>query len=301
MRVFIGVGATVAQEFPFLVLKHTLLQHNPEHELIVESICESQEYKEISSRIEATYGTVFSLQRFLVPRIAKRHNADICMHLDSDMTCHRSLQPFFDLVTQHSEKIVLPEPNPNYKQPQQTAVFGCCVQDFILDLFDSNLEKFLRSEISYIELMRLSFTESQIFKCSYVFNSRELFEQETVILHVTDLYRQPWVNRFNSLKTVWLDCAKSALEKHPEWRKILIEGVKKGYYLPSLIGLVEPIGISQKIKDFFFLPPQFNAYAAQKFGIYYKKKYTGLFLKLVITAWVQAVACWHNVINHRLI
>lgn len=300
MRIYIGVGATEAQELPFLVLKQTLLQYHPEHEFIIQNINDTEEYQHIDKQLEATYGTVFSLQRFIVPKIAKQYDADICMHLDSDMLCYGSLQPFLDLVYENKTKIVLPKPCSKYKQAQQTAVFGCVPSQWAIELFESNLKQFLEAKISYVDLMRLSFSSDRIIFSSHIYNSRELYEDDTVILHLTDLYRQPWVSRFNNLSALWHEKLKEAIVDNPSIRTIIKEGVEKQYYLPSMLKHIEPTSRGGLWRDILFLPPQFDAYAQQRFGKQYATKAAGA-LKVMITLWVQAIAIWHNLTNNRTI
>jgi len=300
MKIYIGIGATEAQELPLQVLSHTIRKHNPEHEIIIEDVGSTPEYAKLSEQIENTYGTVFSLQRFVVPKIAQKHQAKICMHLDSDMLCMKSLQTFFDLVLQSDEKIVVPSPNVAFAQSQQTAVYGCLVNDAAALLFSENLQLFLDRKISYIELMRLSFSEDKIVPCSYIYNSREFFDNKTVILHLTDLYRQPWVSRFNRLQSIWFQELDEAIQEEPSLIKCLKEGVKNRYYLPSLISYPNRKSAFTNLKDFFFLPPQFEAYAHQKFGRWYGGK-VKVILKPSIIFWVQVMAMWHAFTNYRKI
>lgn len=301
MKVYIGVGSTKAQEVPFLVLKHTLLEHNPEHELIIESIGDTHEFQNLSSRLDLSYGTVFSLQRFLVPKIAARHKADVCMHLDSDMLCYKSLQPIFNQAIEFEDKIILPSPNPNYKQPQQTAVFACTVQKWSIELFELSLFDFLEKKTSYVELMRLHFSKENVVFCSHIFNSREYLDAETVILHLTDLWRQPWVSRFNSLRHVWYKALYQAMCENIEIQEKLIEGLNKKYYLPSLAIMVDQKVSFQFLRDTMFLPPQFDAYAQQKFGQIYRKKGISSLVKLGVALWVHSVAVWHDITKYRAI
>lgn len=298
MKIYIGVGATAAQELPLHVLAHTIRKHNVEHEIIIEDVGSTPEFEAISEQIENTYGTVFSLQRFLVPKIAQRYQAEICMHLDSDMLCMKSLQPFFDLVTQNKDKIVVPLPNVNFGQSQQTAVFGCTVNEEAIELFAENLQMFSSRKISYIELMQLSFSEQKMLPCSYIYNSREFFDDKTVILHLTDLYRQPWVNRFNELEYVWFKELSEAIKQEPSLMECLRKGVENRYYLQSLLTYSNRKHILMSLRDLLFLPPQFDAYAQQKFGTIYKSKMR-LILKPTVTFWVQMVAIWHAFINYR--
>lgn len=298
MKIYIGVGATAAQALPLHVLSHTIRKHNPEHEIIIEDVGSTAEYEALSKQIENTYGTVFSLQRFLVPKIAQKYQAEICMHLDSDMLCMKSLQAFFDLVIQNENKIIVPLPNADFGQSQQTAVYGCVVNEAAILLFSENLQLFLDKKISYIELMRLSFSEDKIVSCSYVYNSREFFDDDTVILHLTDLYRQPWVNRFNALEGVWFQALDEAIRAKPSLITCLQDGVENSYYLPSLLTYSNRKSIFTYAKDLLFLPPQFEAYAQQKFGRLYGGKMKML-LKPSVIFWVQMMAMWHAFTGYK--
>lgn len=301
MKVYIGVGATEGQDLPFLVLEHSLKKLNPLIDLIIEPIYKTKEFKTLSKRLDISYGTVFSLQRFLVPKIAAGYGADVCMHLDSDMICLNPINELLNLALSNDRKVILPLPNPSFQQPQQTAVFACVVEEWTINLFESNLYRYLEQEIDYIELMRFGFAGDSILPCSYKFNSREYVDRETVIFHMTDLYRQPWVNNFNTLKSVWIAELESTLDANHDARGVLIEGVKNRYYLPSLqryIGTKVRFGF---LKDAFFLPPQFNAYTHKKFGWLSEKAVFSVILKKLVALWVNAIAYKHKVTNYRKI
>lgn len=301
MIIYIGVGAIEAQALSVQVLKYTILKHNPEHEIIIESVGDTEEFKQISKRLDLSYGTVFSLHRFLVPQIAKRYHADICMHLDSDMLCMRSLDPFFEMIVNNANKIILPLPNPDFEQPQQTAVFGCVVAPWTIELFNSNLTKFLEKEINYVELMRLSFSADKIFSCSHIYNSREQIDNDTVIFHLTDLYRQPWVNQFNALEQVWLNELSGAIAANNNVLKTLNKAVESNYCLPSLARLSGEKVRFSFLKDLFFMAPQFDAYGQLKFGRLYKTAPFSWLLRLGVIIWVQSVAIWHAAIKYKKI
>ena len=174
------------------------------------------------------------------------------------------------------------------------------VNEVAIALFSENLQSFLKRKISYIELMRLSFSEDKIVPCSYIYNSREFFDDKTVILHLTDLYRQPWVNRFNELEHLWFKELEEAIRIEPSLMECLKKGVESKYYLQSLLIYSNRKSILTYLRDLFFLPPQFEAYAQQKFGNLYKSKMR-LILKPSVTFWVQMVAMWHAFTNYRKI
>jgi hypothetical protein len=301
MKIYIGVGAVDVQALSVQVLKYTLLKHNPEHDLVIESIGETKEFEQLATDWEASYGTVFSLQRFLVPQIASRHDADICLHLDSDMLCMHSLQLFFDMILANNDKVVIPLPNLNFNQPQQTAVFGCVVQPWSLTLFNSNLKDFLDKKINYVDLMRLSFSTDRILPCSYVYNSREYLDGNTMILHFTDLYRQPWVNQFNCLGQVWLNELSLAIEDNDSVLRTVKKAVNNHYCLPSLARFSGEKVSFPFMRDLFYMAPQFEAYAQLRFGRIYEIAPFSWCLKLGVITWVQAIAILHAIVKYRKI
>ena len=254
MRVLVGVGAIDAQSLPFEVLKASVFSHRNSHQYTVERIDSWKAYEILYSSQRTDFATVFSLQRFLVPTEAYNRSFDLYLHLDSDMLAIQSLDSLVDIAIANPSKVCVPQPDTSVDQPLQTAVFCGMVSEDVSNLFTCELEKLTSKQVSYRHAMRFESFGDICKGLPHRFNSREKLEDDTVVLHMTDLLRQPWISPFNKLSDVWLLYLERSFQYNNEIKKTLNEGLEKGHYRP---GLLEK---RFTIKDIFFLPPQYLAY-----------------------------------------
>lgn len=301
MKILIGVGTTNLQTLPFLVLRYSLIKNNPDLDLEIVRIDETQEYVEFQS--SKNHGTVFSMQRFFTPLIAAKRQADACIYLDSDMLCLKSINSFIDILKTNPSNIVIPIPNLRYKQPYQTAVFGCIVNPYIVNKFSKAIEDYTYSLITYKQMINFNFLQKEIIDCESIYNSREIYNQNTVILHFTDLFRQPWVSRFNRNKEIWISLMQQAAIQNESIKLSITEGAGKDY-LPSLKNILvgNRSGIFIHVKDFTFSPPQFLVYLRRiKLFDYIllNKFYFGRVIKILTGICVQLMAFLRDRLNVR--
>lgn len=301
MKVLIGVGTTELQTLPYLVLRYSLIKNNPELDLEIVRIDQTPEYADFES--SKKHGTVFSMQRFFMPAIAANRNADICIYLDSDMLCLKPISPLIDILKNNPNNVVIPVPNRNYKQPQQTAVFGCMVNPYIINKFSSAIDDYANSLIKYEKLINFNFLCKEILDCDFIYNSREIYDENTVILHFTDLFRQPWVSRFNRNKDVWFSMMQQAAIQNESIKLCVMERAGKDY-LPSLKSKL--VGnrpdVLTVMTDFFFSPPQFLVYLRRIKLIDYillNRFYFGRVIKFLTGLCVQLTAFLRDILNVR--
>ena len=254
MRVLVGVGAIDAQSLPFEVLKASVLSHGNSHQYTIERIDSWKAYVNLNSSQRTDYATVFSLQRFLVPTEAYNRSFDLYLHLDSDMLAIQSLDSLVDIAIANPSKICVPQPDRSVDQPLQTAVFCGMVSENVSNLFSNELKKLTSNQVSYKHAMRFDSFGDMCKGLPHRFNSRENLEDDTVVLHMTDLLRQPWISPFNKLSDVWLSYLERSCQYNNEIKRTLKEGCEIGHYRP---GLLEK---RFTIKDILFLPPQYVAY-----------------------------------------
>lgn len=254
MRVLVGVGAIDAQSLPFEVLKASVLSHRNTHQYTVERIDSWKAYDDLSFSQRTDFATVFSLQRFLVPAEAFNRSFDLYLHLDSDMLAIQSLDSLVDIAIANPSKVCVPLPDSSVDQPLQTAVFCGMVSEDVSNLFSCLLKKLASKQVSYMKAIRFESFGDMFKGLPHRFNSRENLEDDTVVLHMTDLLRQPWISPFNKLSDVWFSYLESASRDNNEIIRILKEGCEKGHYRPGLLDK------GFRIKDIFFLPPQYVVY-----------------------------------------
>jgi lipopolysaccharide biosynthesis glycosyltransferase len=270
LRVLVGVGGTQKQKIPFQVLKHSIGMHKNTNEYVIEEIFSWECYKEFCKSNRTDFGTVFSLQRFFVCNEALRRNFDVFVHLDSDMVVLRSLDKLIGEVVNCPKKLIIPAGNPKFHQNTQTAVFAGFANDLLENKFHVILNDFLANKIEYKEAMQFeTFGEMRKF-VPHIYNSREEVEHDTVILHLTDLLRQPWVSPFNKYSKLWRSVLFEMLEKQQDSKGILDEGIKAGFYRKGILSTGVPI------RDLAFIPPQYESYRKR---FEHKKNLVGLVSK----------------------
>ena len=260
MKIYVGVGTTQLQMAPTRVLEESLLQHRGDFELVISSIHKEPEYQSISDQRDQSIGTVFSLQRFLVAEIGAKHGCDLAFYIDSDIICLGDFSPMVQAYLQSGRMLCVANANANFRQPVQSAVMlvgtGEAHQRFLADA----LSAYLEGRASYRELMSGLCEEPIAERVAHIFNSRDFVEPETVFLHYTDLWTQPWVSPFRSEAVIWLRAHAKLMELDPGYRKLVQEGVMLAHYRP---GILLPRG-GAKCSDLFFLPPQMKVYACRR-------------------------------------
>lgn len=284
-----------------MVLRYSLFKNNPDLDLEVVRIDMAPEYAKFESTKK--HGTVFSIQRFFTPVIAANRNAHICIYLDSDMLCLKSINSFIAILKNNPNNVVIPLPNRSYKQSQQTAVFGCMVNPYILNKFSKAIDDYSHNLITYQQLIKFNFLTKEILDCDFVYNSREICDENTVILHFTDLFRQPWVSRFNRNKDVWISVMQQAAIQNESVKFCAIDESSSDY-LPSLKNKL--LGNSPEVftsmMDFFFIPPQFLVYLRRIKLIDHllvNTTYLSLAIKLLAGLCIQFVAFIRDTLNVR--
>ena len=282
MRVLIGIGATAAQLAPAKLLERSLTENADGLEIVVSIICNEPEWEIISNNSELSIGTVFSLQRFLVSEIARRNSCDVAIYLDSDIIC---LRPFSDLVQQYvknNQLICLARPNPNFHQHIQSAVMLTGATERHVFFFRSLLSKYLNSEVSYKELHEKLYQNEEVLLVNHKYNSRDYFDTETVFLHFTDLWTQPWVSPYRKEGSVWLKNHYRYMSDSESYKELVEYGVEKKYYRRGLLRSVSVFS------DLFFLPPQLNVYRRRHlFFRLVPKPVLGFLVQLI--AWIRSV------------
>jgi hypothetical protein len=129
---------------------------------------------------------------------------------------------------------------------------GAAQQHFL----SSVLTNYLQGRVSYRELMSGLCEEHIAQRVSHIFNSRDFAEQDTVFLHYTDLWTQPWVSPFRHEAVFWMRAHATLMKLDPDYLKLVQDGVTLSHYRR---GILKP-NAGNDWSDFFFLPPQIKVY-----------------------------------------
>jgi hypothetical protein len=206
--------------------------------------------------------TPFSFQRFIIPELAGYKGRAI--YLDSDMQVFKDIKDLWVLPFNDAQVLAVREPKATGRRPQFSVMLLDCehldwkIQDIVNQL-DTG-------ELNYDSLMYdMAVAKSIRPDINNVWNCLERYdEDETALLHYTDMSSQPWVSRNNPLGYLWFRDLFEAIDDgfiSPEYVK---EHVNLGYVRPSLWYQVE-----HRIEDSFLLSK-----AAKRLDTGYKAAFT---------------------------
>lgn len=241
------VGTTDEQELAFKVLKNSILT-NTEHNVNVYRLDRAISKRGIKiDHYEG--GTPFSLQRFFIPEL--NNHEGIAIYLDSDMLVFEDIA---GLYRSHKEGVTLcscPAP-PNSNRRDQYSVFT-------VDCSRANWEtgEILKLAKENYKSVMFDFSfEHNKEKCiDWRWNSLEHYDQDTKLIHFTDMDKQPWIDNRNKNAKVWIKELKANIARG--WiKKAEIElQIKDNILRPGILVDLESKSVFSKIDDFFYLPP----------------------------------------------
>ena len=256
MSILIGIGAEEEQYLPSLVLKHSILKHvsqKVEFIILDQAVHQSRYKTELEKR---TGRTPFSLQRFLLAEQLISSSCDIGVYLDSDMLVFEDIAALCAEFENLNEPIATVSVDPVWKRKAQSSVLimNRLGAKLLLDRFQT----FLSNLISYDELMYFENIRGWS-SISCVWNCLEYYDENTKLLHFTDMDTQPWLKSTNKFCGIWeiaLYNALSSDEVHQEFLKSL----EKGFIRPSLLELNSMpyrhyTGLKSLLADYLWIPP----------------------------------------------
>jgi len=255
MKVYIGIGTELAQLAPSYVLKKTLHKFGNSLSLSISNLNEEKSYVEFEEIKGVQNATTFSFQRFFVPSIAISKDCDVAIYLDSDIVCLGDFEEALISFFNSEYDIAVASPRENLNQGVQTAVMFFKVNSNIVNKFDQLIRKIPNLHRSdYAELMHGFLSDFDVIHLSSNYNSRDQYDNNTVFLHYTDLYTQPWVSIFRKERDIWLQLSDSLYRDDAIYKKILDKGIEQKFYLKSL----NPNSSRPLISDLYHLPPVFR-------------------------------------------
>ncbi len=191
--------------------------------------------------------TPFSFQRFIIPELAGYKGRAI--YLDSDMQVFKDIKDLWTLPFNDAPVLTVREPSESGRRPQFSVMLLDCehldwkIQDIVRKL-DSG-------ELTYERLMYdMAVAKAIKAEVDTSWNCLERYkENETALLHYTDMSTQPWISINNPLGYLWFRDLFEAMDSGFISREFVKEHVDRGYVRPSLWFQVE-----HRIEDSFLLP-----------------------------------------------
>jgi hypothetical protein len=264
VRVFVGVDRS--QLLAVKVLEHSIKRHT-------------------TARVEVTpmldlpvpvpkdprngQRTGFSFSRFCIPKLAGYRGKAI--YMDADMQVFKDIRDLWNIPFDGAKVVIQREvkqtdQNMGKVNAPKERKKQCAVMLLDCDRLDWKIEEIVQSmnedKFSYDELMGdlcILAEEDVKYGVPFEWNSLEFYDENTCLLHYTDMGTQPWVSTKNVNGPIWFDEVRRMLADGSLTLDEIIKEVELGYFRPSLIfdvgyGHLVPKflqGLVNKQKDIF--------------------------------------------------
>jgi lipopolysaccharide biosynthesis glycosyltransferase len=241
----IFVGADRSQLLAVAVLEHSILRHTTRPcrvtPLIDLDLPEPADLRQGSR-------TNFSFARFAIPELKNYEGKAV--YMDADMQVFRDVGELWSTPFDGAKVIVqdeLPEeivrqnklgaPKRRRKQCSVMLIDCAAARWHAADIIAGLDSKYTYEELLY-ELCILD--ESEIrYGVPFEWNSLEHFDENTRLIHYTDMATQPWVSCRNPFGHVWISEVRLMLDTGALGLEEIRIEVEKGYFRPSLVTEIE--------------------------------------------------------------
>ena len=222
VRVFIGSGEASLLERKVLIYslrKHTqrkldVYVFNGTHNA-VERNDEPPELAPMSLRVKYHNATEFSLYRYIIPELCEHQGRAI--YLDSDMVCFDDIGKLYDTPLNNYDFLARPGSLGDSKNETwglSAMLINCAVCHFDLEQIFDEIDAGL---YTYQDLARVSPTfqthhPQKIGEMDRRWNTFDYYDDDTAIIHYTQLYTQPWKYPNHPYGEIWFQYFNDARE-----------------------------------------------------------------------------------------
>jgi hypothetical protein len=199
--------------------------------------------KEISNRPR----TPFSFQRFLIPQLAGFRGRAV--YLDSDMQVFRDMKDLWTLPMHDAPLLCAAEPSDTGRRPQfSVMLLDCARLEWRIDRIVADLDS---GALNYHQLMHdMRVAPNYRMDIDPRWNSLERYrENDTALLHYTDMETQPWVHNRHPHGYIWFRDLFEAIDAGFISVDLVREHVTRGFIRPSVMYQVE-----HRLEDPVLLP-----------------------------------------------
>jgi lipopolysaccharide biosynthesis glycosyltransferase len=239
IRVFVGTDRS--QLLAVSVLAHSIKRHTA---ATVEVVPMLDLQIPIPRHPRNWQRTGFSFSRFCIPKLAGYRGKAI--YLDADMLVFGDIQELWNIsfdgakVVIHEdvkhEKVTLKKTGAPKKRKKQCSVMLLDCERLDWDIFkivsDLDADKFGYEDLMY-DLCILA-EEDIKFGVPFEWNSLEHYDQQTRLIHYTDVYTQPWTSIGNRWSDLWFNEVRLMLRNGSLTKEELENEIELGYFRPSL-------------------------------------------------------------------
>ncbi|MFZ2725569.1 MAG: glycosyltransferase [Methylococcaceae bacterium] len=181
--------------------------------------------------------TPFSFQRFLIPQL--NHGVGRAIYLDSDMQVFSDINLLWTLpMGSHDVLTVIPSKRDKRRLQFSVMLMDCEKLNWHIESIIDQLDS---GELTYEKLMYDMGVAKNIGVCvPQEWNCLEWFNQEqSLLVHYTDMPLQPWVSRDNKLGHLWVNDLIEAVDKGIISLDYIKEHIAQSWVRPSLLYQVE--------------------------------------------------------------
>lgn len=176
--------------------------------------------------------TPFSFQRFIIPEVCQYKGRAI--YLDSDMQVFTDIRALWEMDFQENALLSAADAKEGGRKPQYSVMLLDCeeltwnIKEIVQRLDDGSL--------TYESLMhKMSVAPTQSAAIPAFWNSLEAYkEDETALLHYTEMTTQPWIYASHPLGYLWCRDFIEAIRSGFIEESMLDEHIEKGWVRPSL-------------------------------------------------------------------
>ena len=258
IRVF--VGADRSQQLAIKVLEYSIKRHTNANVEVIPMID-----LDVPKPIDPRNGqrTGFSYSRFCIPKLAGHQGRAI--YMDADMQVFKNIEELWNLPFNSAKVLVQKEikhlnVSMNKDNTPQKRIKQCAVMLLDCSRLDWDINNIVRNmnegKYTYEELMyeMCILPENEVgYTVPFEWNSLEYFDQNTRLIHYTDMGTQPWVSTKNPNGHIWFEEVRRMLADGSLSWEVLSGEIKAGFFRPSL---VREIKYGQFVPG--FLKPLFN-------------------------------------------
>lgn len=253
------VGADRSQKLAIDVLEYSIKRHTSAK---VEVIPMLDLPVPIPKDPRNSQRTGFSFSRFCIPELAGYKGRAI--YMDADMQVFKDIRDLWELpfdgakvLVQESVKHVeqsLKKDNAPAVRKKQCAVMllDCERLDWDIKKIVDGLDK---GEYSYDQLLSeiCILPESEVaYRVPFEWNSIEHFDENTCLIHYTDMGTQPWVSTRNPNGNIWFsEVRRMIADGKLDW-SALEQEVLLGYFRPSILREIRYGGLVPKFLKSIF-------------------------------------------------
>jgi lipopolysaccharide biosynthesis glycosyltransferase len=240
IRVYVGTDRS--QLLAVSVLEHSIKRHTTAQVEVIPMI--DMDYP-IPKNPKNWQRTGFSFGRFNIPKLAGYKGKAI--YMDADMQVFKDIRELWELPfngnkvliqqdLKHTD-ITMQKDNSPVKRIKQCSVMLLDCENLHWDV-NSIVEELDEEKYSYQELMEnlCILSEEEIgYTIPFEWNSLEYYDENTCLIHYTDMGTQPWVSTRNPNGSVWFQEIRDMLADGSLKLSDLKKEIDLGYFRPSLI------------------------------------------------------------------